>query len=139
MATRLGNKEDPIQAARHCLAEIPYRMVIFERMNQETPLYRVAGSTKGALGAKKALKEAFKVHGGHCFYCKEPVREEHLTIDHAEALATGGKNDIQNLLIAHRACNLSKGRKPIECFHPDAGREWLSALLAQVQDRLNRI
>ena len=93
----------------------------------------------GASGAKKALKEAFKIHGGNCFYCKKPVTTEELSIDHAEAVVAGGKGELQNLLIAHLACNGSKGRQPIECFNPEAGREWLSALLIQIQDRLNRL
>jgi 5-methylcytosine-specific restriction endonuclease McrA len=134
-----ARKEDPVHAARHCLTGIPYRMIVFERMNQETPLYRVAGSAKAALGAEKALREAFNIHGGTCHYCKQPIKKGDLTIDHAEPSVLGGVGDLQNLLIACKPCNARKGRLPIECFNPDAGREWLSALLAQVQDRLNRI
>ena len=137
--TLLATKEDPINSARHCVTEIPYRMIVYERSNQGTPLYCVAGSAKRARGAEKALKEAFDIHGGNCFYCKEEVEPGQLSIDHAEPSSAGGKRHLQNLLIAHKACNLAKGSRPIEAFHPEAGREWLSALLAQVQDRLNRL
>lgn len=139
MAGKIVRKEDPAIAARHCLTEIPYRMIVYVRTNQKTPLYCVAGSEMGPSGAKKALSEAFRVHGGDCFYCKKPVQADDLSVDHAEPLTVGGKNEIQNLLIAHKACNIAKGRQPIECYRPDAGREWLGALLAQVQDRLNRL
>jgi 5-methylcytosine-specific restriction endonuclease McrA len=118
---------------------IPYRMVVFERMNGKTPVYRVAGSEKKALGAEKALREAFNIHGGVCFYCRKKVKPDELSIDHAEPSSIGGRPELQNLLIAHPSCNKKKGHKAIECFNPDAGREWLAALLVQVEDRLNRL
>ena len=136
---KAAKKEDPAHAVQHCLTGKPYRMVVYERSNQTTPLYRVAGSDRHALGAEKALREAFRIYGGDCFYCKKPIKAGDLTSDHAEATVSGGKTHLQNLLLACKPCNAGKGHKPIECFHPDAGREWLSALLAQVQDRLNRI
>jgi hypothetical protein len=134
------SKEDPASAARHCLTAKPYRMVVYVGLNHhQRPLYIVAGSPKPARGAKNALREAFQIHGGTCFYCKRPVGEKELSIDHAESSVAGGREELQNLLIAHKNCNAAKGHKAIECFNPDAGREWLSALLAQVQDRLNRL
>lgn len=60
-------------------------------------------------------------------------------IDHAEPALVGGGDDVQNLLIACKPCNLAKTHIPIEFFSPSAGREWLSAVLRQVQDRLNRL
>ena len=114
-------------------------MVVYDRSNQKTPLYRVAGSAEAAMGAENALRLAFEIHGGDCFYCEQPVKKGDLSIDHAEPAASGGKSHLQNLLIACTACNQKKGPKPIERFDPDAGREWLSALLAQVQYRLNRL
>lgn len=136
MATKFA-AEDPVHAARHCLEQLPYRMIVFERMNRATPLYRVAGSSETAMGAKKALREAFRIHDGKCFYCKDGIKKGQLTIDHVET-ADGGKW-LQNLVIACRPCNQKKADKRIEAFHPDAGREWLGALLLQVQDRLNRL
>ena len=132
-------REDPVHATSHCLTALPYRAVVFVGMNRRTPLYRVAGSSKGPLGAKKALEEAFAIYRGDCFYCRKPIRPEQLSIDRAEARASGGKNELQNLLISHKDCNRDKGPKAIEAYNPDAGREWLAALLAQIQDRLNRI
>ncbi len=138
--SRATAKERPEHGARHCLDALPYRMIVFARLNQhQRPLYLVAGSGKAAAGAEKALREAHRLHGGECFYCKESVPAEELTIDHAEPAALGGKDDLQNLLIACKPCNARKGHRAIEFFHPDAGREWLGALLAQVQERLDRL
>jgi 5-methylcytosine-specific restriction endonuclease McrA len=132
--------EAPESAARHCLLDPPYRMVVFVRTDGNgTPLYQVPGSPAGPMGAKKALRQAFEIHGGRCFYCTKTPALADLTIDHAQPAAAGGRDDIQNLLIACRPCNQAKGGKPIELFKREGGREWLSALLAQIQDRLNRI
>ena len=128
-----------MDAARHCVDAVPYRMVVYLRNNKETPLYCVAGAAGGPWSAKNALKKAFSIHGGDCFYCGSAVGPDQLSIDHAEPVGAGGKSELQNLLIAHKGCNATKGNQPIECYHPEAGREWLSALLAQVQDRLRRL
>ena len=139
MATKLRKTEDPAIAARHCLEDSPYRMVVYVRSNRNTPLYCVAGSSMGASSAKKALKEAFTLYGADCFYCKKRVLPKDVSIDHAEPIVAGGKGELHNLLISHKACNAAKGHQAIECYDPIAGRQWLSALLAQIQDRLNRI
>jgi 5-methylcytosine-specific restriction endonuclease McrA len=139
MAAKPATREDPVLAASHCLIGMPYRMIAYERMNQVTPIYRVAGSAKSGMNARNALKEAFGVHGGNCFYCKQKIAADNLTVDHVEPEALKKNGHLQNLVLAHKRCNLGKGHKPIEAFKPDAGREWLSALLLQVQDRLNRL
>lgn len=127
-------------AAAHCLMAIPYRMVVYDKDSQHgTPLYRVAGSAAPARKATAALKKAFEVHGGHCFFCRKKLTLDELSIDHAEPIASGGKEQLQNLLIACRPCNRKKAGQAIEAFAPDAGREWLLALLKQVEDRLNRL
>lgn len=132
--------EKPEHAARHCLVHLPYRMVVFARKDGKgTPLYYVAGSDRGPMGAEKALRAAHKIHGGECFYCKQAVGESEFTVDHVEPDALGGKAHLQNLVIAHKACNQAKGHRVIEAYNADAGREWLNALLRQVQDRLNRL
>lgn len=127
-------------ATRHCLEQTPYRMLVYIRSDGNgRNLYQVAGSSAGPKGAEKALKDAHNIHGGVCFYCHKPVKPDELTIDHADPRAVGGATDLQNLLISCRPCNVEKGCRPIEFYKPEAGREWLSAVLAQVQDRLNRL
>jgi 5-methylcytosine-specific restriction endonuclease McrA len=131
--------ECPEHAARHCIADMPYRMIVFARENAGVPLYQVAGSPAGAMGARKALKTAYTVHGGICFYCEKAVQPGALAIDHVEASAIGGSGHIQNLVLSCKPCNAAKGATPIELYKPKAGRAWLSAVLAQVQDRLDRL
>lgn len=131
--------EAPQHAAHHCLTAMPYRMIVFVRTNGATPLYQVAGSAAGPLGAKKALQAAHALHGGACFYCRKEVEKDKSAIDHVEARARGGRDELQNLVISCKPCNAAKGIRAIEHYKPDAGREWLSAVLAQVQDRLNRL
>lgn len=129
--------ELPENAARHCLDALPYRMIVFDRFNGQIPLYLVAGSSAGAAGAKKALRTAYDRHGGACFYCDE--KPDEMTIDHVEPLKQGGSSSLQNLVISCKPCNARKGESTIEAYKPEAGKEWLSALLAQVQTRLSRL
>jgi len=131
--------EKPQLASAHCLTDMPYRAIVFVRMNRKTPLYQVAGSALPAMGARNALREAHQLHGGRCFYCTQPVRKGELDIDHAEPRASGGGEHLQNLLACCRPCNARKGSLPIETFAPEAGREWLTAALKQIRDRLNRL
>jgi 5-methylcytosine-specific restriction endonuclease McrA len=132
--------EKPEHAARHCLEHAPYRMIVYARTDGHgTPLFLVAGSDRPATGAKKALRDAHGIHGGLCFYCKKKIPESELTIDHVEPAARGGKPLLHNLVVAHKGCNSDKGHKVIEDYEADAGREWLSAMLRQIRDRLNRL
>lgn len=139
MAQAKRKTESPEHGAAHCLTDAPYRMVVFVDMLNGTPRYQVAGSDLAPRGAEKALRLAHERHGGNCFYCKKPVATDALTIDHVQPRAAGGGADIQNLLIACAPCNKRKGATVIEFFKPEAGREWLSAVLHQVQARLNRL
>ena len=140
MAKAAETREKPEHAARHCLTEIPYRMLAYVRHDgNNTPLFQVAGVPDGPMGAEKALKLAYAKHGGDCFYCRKPIKKGEFTLDHAVPRAAGGTIALQNLLISCRPCNLEKGSKPIELYKKDPGREWLAAQLAQIQERLNRL
>jgi 5-methylcytosine-specific restriction endonuclease McrA len=137
--TKPKKRHDPLPTGNvHCLEEAPYRMIVYVRSNRETPLYQVAGSSAFAMGAEKALREAHRVHGGSCFYCRAELGPDQMTIDHAQARKHGGGEQIQNLLLACGTCNRGKADRPIELFNPDAGREWLGAVLKEVQTRLRR-
>jgi 5-methylcytosine-specific restriction endonuclease McrA len=140
MTSNAAAKEKPENGALHCLSDVPYRMIAFVRLHPDgTALYQVAGSSSTPRGAEKALRLAHDTHGGSCFYCKTEILPADMTIDHVEARADGGSKHLQNLVIACKPCNLRKGRQPIELFRPEAGQEWLSAALAQLQARLNRL
>jgi 5-methylcytosine-specific restriction endonuclease McrA len=118
---------------------MPYRALVFTRLDgMGKPLYRVAGSAEGEMGARKALERAFKVNGGHCFYCNKSNPPE-ATIDHVEPIKVGGNDTLQNLVIACKPCNSAKSHTVVDVFNPTAGRAWLEALLRQVEERLKRL
>lgn len=127
-------------AVRHCLKIKPYSMLIFDRVNrQNVPVYFVGGVSGGPWAARTALKKAYEQHHGHCHYCKEPIEAALFSIDHVEAKANGGSDSLQNLVIAHKNCNIAKGNMPIEAYNPLAGKEWLTAMLEHIQARLKQI
>ena len=128
----------------HWSNELPYRAIIAvgEQQPHGTILYQVAGSAETACGAARALKTALKIHNSKCFYCnKEAATEtsEHFTLDHVEALASGGTNDLSNLVVACRPCNVAKGQSSIDAFNPRATEEWLYALRDQIDKRLAKL
>lgn len=47
-------------------------------------------------------------YNGHCALCGKPVKFSELTIDHKVPLDKGGSNDMTNLQLACRRCNLAK-------------------------------
>ena len=123
---------------QHCIDALPYRSIVFIRFNSHgTPVYRVAGCADAEMGSRKALERAFEIFHGRCFYCQTELLE--MTVDHVEPLAAGGTDTLQNLVIACKPCNASKGRKAIELFHPKAGRAWLEEVMRQVEERLKRL
>jgi 5-methylcytosine-specific restriction endonuclease McrA len=129
---------------QHWSQNLPYRAVVAvdKQSVHGTVLYQVAGSNSPPVKADKALKVALDIHGGVCFYCKAATAVETSltpTIDHIEAISLGGKSDLTNLVIACRPCNNAKGQGLIDAFNPNATQEWLSALQAQIQNRLNRL
>lgn len=47
--------------------------------------------------------------GEDCFICKEPFADEKPTIDHWIPRAAGGSDDVFNLRLTHKRCNVLKG------------------------------
>jgi 5-methylcytosine-specific restriction endonuclease McrA len=137
-ATTKGAIVSPGRDYLHCIDAMPYRSIVFVKFDHnKVALYQVAGCSEPPAGARKALERAFAKHGGQCFYCAEVLGE--VTIDHVEPVAAGGTDSLQNLVIACKPCNAGKGRKVIELFNPEAGKEWLEGVLSQVEDRLKRL
>jgi 5-methylcytosine-specific restriction endonuclease McrA len=112
---------------------------VYVRTNGFTPLFAVAGVKGGPWKAEKALRTARDTYPAHCFYCGKSKKVTDLTIDHVEPQKKRRNGDLANLVLACQPCNAEKADKPIEVFRPDAGREWLSGVLRQVQERLNRL
>jgi 5-methylcytosine-specific restriction endonuclease McrA len=140
---KLSGKLD-LMGCQHWSTDLPYRAIIAvrEHIPHGTILYQVAGAPDNPCGALKALKLALNIHGGTCFYCKTAPAQEtsiDLTIDHIVAKYSGGKNDLTNLVVACRACNIEKGQGPIDAFNPRATKEWLNALKQQIDIRLKHL
>jgi hypothetical protein len=49
--------------------------------------------------------------GGCCKLCGESFTFEQATIDHAVPTKRGGQDEMSNLQLAHRLCNISKGAR----------------------------
>lgn len=62
---------------------------------------------------KKIRFEVFKRDKFTCQYCGRSVPDVILQIDHIKPVASGGDNDIMNLVTACRDCNLGKGKREL--------------------------
>lgn len=67
----------------------------------------------------------FSRDGGHCTHCGVRVTWSNHHIDHKIALACGGSNEVRNLTLSCKPCNLSKGtlsarefRRHLYCVDP---------------------
>jgi len=45
---------------------------------------------------------------GVCYYCKKSFAKHQLTMDHRVPLARGGRSNKTNLVVACKACNVTK-------------------------------
>ena len=48
---------------------------------------------------------------GICQLCGDPVADDDVHIDHITPVSLGGRNEINNLQVAHSTCNLRKGNR----------------------------
>lgn len=53
-------------------------------------------------------KTVYAKYNGKCAICGKPVKYKKLTIDHNIPLSKGGTNEMSNLQLACRECNLMK-------------------------------
>lgn len=70
------------------------------------------------MSARKALSkrvrfEVFKRDAFACQYCGAHPPSVVLHVDHIEAVANGGENDMDNLITACEPCNLGKGARAL--------------------------
>ena len=123
---------DPI--ALHPLAGRPYDKIRFVRMTpSRVPLYRVEGSSAAERGAGDALRVAFAIHGGECFYCRrrfkpQPLSRKQAHRDHVVPCSRGGSDRLHNLVIACTGCGAAKADRPIRHFDPAAADRLLVEL-----------
>lgn len=68
-------------------------------------------------------KKIYALCNNQCVYCGST---EKLTLDHVVALANGGSHTEDNLVVACKSCNSSKGKKPLE--------EWIATRVKPLAD-----
>lgn len=85
-------------------------------INMLTQPSSVADRLRASFDSKKAEYRVTleQRDGGSCHYCDDPAPD---SIDHIVPLSREGTNDINNLVLACRPCNTSKGAR----IYPD---EW---------------
>ena len=66
--------------------------------------------TERAHFSKEFRTEIFEAQGGKCQMCKETLKKSCFHIDHIQALANGGTNEIDNLQILCKPCHFVKSK-----------------------------
>lgn len=61
-------------------------------------------------------KTVYARYNGCCAICGKPVKFKELTVDHILPLSRGGTNNMDNLQLACKECNLTKNRLTMEQF-----------------------
>ena len=82
---------------------------------------RRAAKVRGAEGSFDDKDQAvlIEVCDNRCVYCGISAAETKLgklTLDHRVPLSKGGRNDIENILLACMPCNVSKGAKDLRVW-----------------------
>lgn len=54
-----------------------------------------------------------KRDGRDCFYCGKPMTDDDITVEHLIALDKGGNNRLENMALAHDACNRRAGNSSL--------------------------
>lgn len=83
---------------------------------------------------KKLRFEVFKRDFFTCQYCGAHPPSVVLHVDHIVAVASGGGNDIDNLLTSCSCCNLGKGATSLESKHDSLKEK--SRLLIEAEEQL---
>jgi 5-methylcytosine-specific restriction endonuclease McrA len=72
-------------------------------------------------GDPYSLTDVVRKSDGHCHLCSLPVNltlpgshPDGATVDHLIPVSLGGADDIANVALAHRRCNVLRGVKPLE-------------------------
>ena len=70
--------------------------------------------TERANFSKEFRNELFELQGGKCQICKDALKRACFHIDHIQALANGGTNEIDNLQILCKPCHFVKSKEEKE-------------------------
>jgi 5-methylcytosine-specific restriction endonuclease McrA len=72
----------------------------------------LGGTSKLEIGkANQLVKEWGKLESLECAYCGCPLTSSNFQVDHIIPIARGGTHSVQNIVVACRSCNSSKGAK----------------------------
>lgn len=69
---------------------------------------------------KAQRREIYEKMRGHCAYCGCELEYERMAVDHVKSLASGGADEMENMLPACRSCNHYKGASTLETFRRNA-------------------
>ncbi len=72
--------------------------LVWSQPNNATKRRPVNKTTRAAIAGRKHV----------CYLCGKEIPDSELTIDHILPVSRGGKNNVDNLRLAHRMCNLVK-------------------------------
>lgn len=84
------------------------------RVSREASKYRFRDA---GLLTKEVIQQVYErnrqLHEGvlACYLCHKPIEDGRGNLEHKVPLVRGGKNELENLDVAHSACNLVKGLK----------------------------
>jgi 5-methylcytosine-specific restriction endonuclease McrA len=116
---------------RYCpIAAISQELVRFDMQAMENPEISGAEYQQGTLQGYELREYLLEKWNRQCAYCCK--RDIPLQIEHIQARANAGTNQISNLTLACEQCNSAKGTQPIEQFLKKKP-ELLKKLLAQAK------
>jgi 5-methylcytosine-specific restriction endonuclease McrA len=58
---------------------------------------------------RKKRNKLIDEYGSRCWWCGRDLPQEQLTLDHLKPTSKGGSNSLENLRLACRECNSSRG------------------------------
>lgn len=92
-------------------------LVSFDTRKLKDPAVKGRQYQLGPLHAKTLRQYLFLRHKGKCFYCGTPT--QNYEVEHIVPKSKGGVDSINNLVLACRSCNVSKGTASIQDFLKD--------------------
>ena len=69
------------------------------------------------------------LYGGHCYYCGKECTPSELTADHVFPRSKGGESGVDNIILACKACNTSKGSMDFFEWHFEKLGYWPDTFL----------
>jgi 5-methylcytosine-specific restriction endonuclease McrA len=117
------NRERWLQIRR--VADKKYRQTergkIYYRLKNQNRNYRKKyNTTPGDRLTTTQIEYLTEIYT-HCAYCDTPLTPDNTHIEHIQPLSKGGAHSIDNVVLACKNCNLSKGAKTLDQWLADTG------------------